>query len=230
MSSAERVLVVAPHPDDETIGVGGTIAKHAAAGDHVTVAIMTGHGSEEPHPIWAPEHWNVVNEEARRACATLGVSEVIFADLPAVVVADMPMWQLNKAAAAVVEQVGPTVLYVPFPHDLHKDHRELFHAFSVAWRTSSVAGRSIKLVSCYEVQSETHWNIPYVESGFLPDTWIDISEHVDTKNSALREYRSQMRPAPDARSLEAIGALSTWRGSQCNRRACEAFVTVRRLL
>jgi len=186
MSSAERVLVVAPHPDDETIGVGGTIARHAAAGAHVTVAIMTGHGSEGAHPIWPEGHWDAVTQEAQRACDILGVADIVYANLPAVTIADMPLWKLNQATQKLLEQCNPTTLYVPFPNDLHKDHRELFHSFSIAWRPSSEVGRQVRDIYCYEVQSETHWNIPYVEAGFLPNTFVDVSDHMDQKLEALR--------------------------------------------
>ena len=112
----------------------------------------------------------------------------------------------------------------PFPFDLHKDHGETFHALSVAWRTSSPTGCKIKSVYCYEVQSETHWNAPYLEAGFLPNTWVDITAHLETKLRALACYESRLRPMPDARSLAVIRALAVWRGSQQSFAATEAFV------
>ena len=91
-------------------------------------------------------------------------------------------------------------------------------------------GRKIKNVYCYEVQSETHWNAPYLEASFTPNTWVDISAHLDTKLRALSCYASQIRPAPDARSLDAVRALAVWRGSQQGMAAAEAFVAVRTLI
>jgi LmbE family N-acetylglucosaminyl deacetylase len=223
-----KVLVIAPHADDETIGLGGTIAKHVAAGDRVTVAIMTGHG-DAPHPLWPETAWDVVRAEARAAMAVLGVTELIFEELPAVLVPDQPVWQLNALTAKLVERTQPDVLYVPFPFDLHKDHRELFHSMSVAWRPSNAIGRQIRAIYCYEVLSETHWNIPYVEAGFLPAAFIDISSFLDTKLRALACYESQLRPSPDSRSVEAVRALATFRGHQMGFTAAEAFVVVRLL-
>ena len=75
---------------------------------------------------------------------------------------------------------------------------------------------------CYEVQSETHWNAPYLEAGFLPNTWVDITAHLETKLRALACYESRLRPMPDARSLAAIRALAVWRGSQQSFAAAEA--------
>src|SRR5262245_37449596 len=229
MSSARRVLVVAPHADDETIGAGGTIARHVAEGDDVNVAIVTGHGNG-PHPLWPRSVWDTVRGEAARAMAELGVKQLHFDEIPAALVADQPVWKLNKTIGAIVQKLEPEILYVPFPFDLHKDHRETFHALSVAWRTSSPSGRNIKSVYCYEVQSETHWNAPYLEAGFLPNTWVDITAHLETKLRALACYASQLRPAPDARSLDAVRALAVWRGSQQNFAAAEAFFCVRQLI
>jgi len=232
MSSGERpdrVLVIAPHADDETIGLGGTIARHAAEGHEVTVAVVTGHGDDEPHPLWPRTVWDTVRAEARRACAALGVKELLFEEVPAVRVAEQPAWKLNRITGALVEKVKPDVLYVPWLYDLHKDHREIFHSLSVAWRPSSPTGRRIREVYCYEVQSETHWNMAYGEAGFVPNCWVDIGEFLDTKLRALACYESQIRPAPDARSLEAVRALGVWRGSQMSMKAAEAFVTVRLL-
>jgi len=224
-----RVLVVAPHADDETIGMGGTIARYASDGHDVVVAVVTGHGENGPHPLWPAESWEIVRAEARAAAEILGVDELLFSEVPAAMVADEPVWRLNQITGGVVNRVQPDVLYVPFPFDLHKDHREVFHSLSVAWRSSSSVGRAIREVYCYEVQSESHWNIPYVEAGFLPTCWVDISSHLETKLRALSCYRSQLRPAPQARSLEAIRALACWRGSQVGTDAAEAFVTVRLL-
>ncbi len=229
MTTSKRVLVVAPHADDETLGVGGTIARHVDAGDHVSVAIVTGHGDDGAHPLWPRDVWTVVRAEARRAMAVLGAEDLIFEEVPAVLVAEQPLWKLNRLTLELVERVRPNVLYAPFPYDLHRDHRETFHSLSVAWRTSSEVGRGVEEIYCYEVQSETHWNIPYVEPGFLPNCWVDISPFLAKKLEAAACYKSQIEPPPAARSLEALEALARWRGSQVGVEAAEALVAVRLL-
>jgi len=225
---APRILVVAPHADDETLGVGGTIARRAAEGCEVHVAVVTGHG-KDPHPLWPAALWDRIRAEARKACEVLGVHQLHFEEIPAALVADQPVWFLNRTIGALVENIQPDVLYAPFPFDLHKDHREVFHALSVAWRSSSPTGRKLRAVYCYEVQSETHWNAPYLEAGFTPNVWVDVAAYLDTKLRALACYESQLRPAPDARSVEAVRALATWRGSQQNMTAAEAFIAIRLL-
>jgi LmbE family N-acetylglucosaminyl deacetylase len=224
-----RILVISPHADDETIGMGGTIAKYASGGAAVAVAVMTGHGEDADHPIWPRSNWDTVRRELRHACNVLGVAEILFEEIPAVAVADQPVWKLNSLTRRVIERVAPEILYVPFPLDLHKDHRELFHSFSVHWRPYLPLGHAIREVYTYEVLSETHLNMPYVEQAFVPNRWVDISGFIDLKMKALACYESQMQPHPAARSLEAVRALATWRGASIGVAAAEAFVMVRQL-
>jgi LmbE family N-acetylglucosaminyl deacetylase len=118
---------------------------------------------------------------------------------------------------------------VPFALDLHSDHREIFHAASIAWRPYLERGRAIREVYCYEVPTETHLNMPYVEQAFVPNVWFDISEQIERKLEAFACFKSQAQPAPLPRSTEALRALATWRGSQIGAQAAEAFVLVRML-
>lgn len=226
----QRVLVVAPHADDETLGAGGTIARFAAEGHHVTVAVMTGHGDDAPHPLWPRSVWDKVRGEAREAMSVLGVKELLFREVPAAQVAEHPPWKLNREAVSIVEEVKPDVMLVPFLWDIHKDHREIFHAFSVAWRVASQTGRNIREVWAYETLSETHWNAATLEPGFVPNVHVDISAHLERKVQALHCYKSQMQAAPGTRSIEAARAQAVWRGAQVGVAAAEAFVLVRRLV
>lgn len=225
----ERLLIIAPHADDETLGMGGTIARRAREGHEVIVAIPTGHGDDEPHPLWPRESWRVIRGEAAEAHRILGVKETIYREIPAAAVTDQPTHVINRIIDELITGVCPDILYVPFPLDLHKDHRELFHACSVVWRPHRDIGRYIREIYAYEVLSETHLNIPYVEQGFLPNTWVDISDTLSTKLQAVECFKSQIRPAPDLRSLETVDALARFRGAQMGAAAAEAFVLVRAL-
>ena len=157
----------------------------------------------------------------------LGVADLIFEEVPALLAAEQPIYTVNGTTGRIVQDVKPEVLYVPFPLDVHRDHHEFFHSLSVAWRPTSEVGRNIRAVYCYETQSETHWNIPYAEAGFLPSHFADITETADIKRRALECYASQMHNPPNTRSVDAIMALATWRGSLIGTQAAEAFVTVR---
>lgn len=223
-----RVLVLAPHADDETLGCGGTMARLASEGHEITVGLVTGHGANA-HPLYDRPVFETVQAELDQAMRMLGVARVLKADLPTVLLPDLPRHEVNAAVAQLIEQVQPELMFVPFPFDLHRDHREIHHAASVAWRPYLQSGRAIREVLCYEVPTETHLNIPYVEPGFIPNVWFDISDYVDRKIEAFGCFASQAQADPLPRSPSALRALATWRGSQMGVAAAEAFVLVRGL-
>jgi N-acetylglucosamine malate deacetylase 1 len=216
------VLVVAPHADDETLGAGGTIARFVAEGRPVTVALMTGHGPD-PHPLFSRDVIDRVRSEFGQAMAVLGVRDTIVLDLPSTLLDTLPQHRINQAALEVVERVRPNLVLLPFEHDLHQDHASISYAFRVALRPHLPANRRSHTVMSYETPTETH-----LQSGlrpaFEPNVWIDISDHLQTKLSALAAYESQIAPAPALRSLNALDALARWRGAQIGVMAAEAFL------
>lgn len=223
-----KILIISPHADDETLGVGGTMARRVNEGHEVVVAIMTGHG-EGQHPLWPRKTWDIVREEARKAHKILGVTETLFFELPAVLVPDQPVYKINQVIFGVISEVRPDVLYLPFLFDLHKDHRELVYSCSVAWRPVTPAGKNLQEIYMYETLSETHCNIQPQEAGFIPNAWVDISDYLKKKIQALQCFESQMQEFPGPRSIEAVKALATWRGTTVGLPAAEAFILVRKI-
>lgn len=219
-------LVIAPHADDEVLGVGGTISRLAAAGERITVAILTGHG-EGKHPIWGPESWDKVRAEARDACATMGVSDLIFRELPAACLDDIPAWKINQTVSDVISEIKPSELYIPFSHDLHQDHGAIAYAALVATRPYLPLGRQVKRVLAYETLSETHLAAPYLAPAFQPNVFVDISKYLDCKLEAMRAYASQLQEDHLPRSIEALRALARVRGTHIGVNAAEAFVLLR---
>jgi LmbE family N-acetylglucosaminyl deacetylase len=220
-----KTLVISPHPDDEVLGLGGTIHRLAAEGHDITVAIVTKGWS----PLFPEAQVTQVRAEAQAANAALGVRRVRFMDLPVTTLHALPEHELNAAFDRLVAEERPEWVFLPFPGDRHEDHRQTFDAALVALRP--VAGRALaQRILCYETVSETHWSAAPVEPAFAPQVWVDISAHLDAKLAAMKLYASQVRPAPDARSLEAVTALANWRGSIVGWRAAEAFVLLRECL
>jgi len=224
----KRVLVLAPHNDDETLGVGATMAKHVANGDEVFVSVLT--SIDENNPVMKPNKPEI-RAETKQAMEILGVNynNVIYRDLPNVLLNDEPMYKVNKVVVDVVKEVGPDVLYIPFINDLHKDHREIVYAAQVAARTCTDFGRNIKEVMMYETLSETHWNIESVEGGFLPNVFNEIYDFLDLKLQAVQAYKSLLKFFPDVRSVEALRSLAIVRGAIVGMRAAEGFMLVRKL-
>ena len=220
-----KVLVVSPHPDDEVLGAAGTIARLSGRGHDVTVAIVTS-GWE---PLFPKSQVEQVRAEAAKANDILGVKSLRFMDLPVTKLSVMPKHELNEKFELLVDQEEPEEIFLPFFGDRHEDHGQVFDACMVALRPTAKR-RYVKRILCYETVSETHWSAPYIEVGFSPQVWVDISEQLSVKLDAMKIYKSQLRPEPDARSLEALSSMAKWRGSVVGMAAAECFVLVRECL
>ena len=219
--AAARILVVAPHPDDEILGVGGTMARAAAAGAEITVLTVAAHMP----PLYPEEVHAQTIAEAKRAHALIGVAKSVFLDIPAMFVNQQPTHELNGRIMEVVTQSRPQVVLSPFP-DRHIDHRIIFDAVMVVTRPVGI-GRDIAMVATYETLSETHWNAPHIEPNFTANWVVDISDTIERKIEALECYESQVLPFPAARSLEALRALAVFRGTQAGFGHGEAMQVVR---
>lgn len=217
------ILVLAPHADDETLGMGGTIRKFANEGYRVVVVVLTGHG-ENKHPIWPEEAWNTVRAECREACAELGVTELHFRELPAACLDYAPGWITNNVISELIEEFQPEELYVPFPFDLHRDHGAIVYGAAVATRPYAASSSKLRRVLAYETLSETHLAYPYMAPAFQPNVFINISETINIKLDAMRCYRSQLQADNLPRSLASLRALAQLRGCHIGVNAAEGFV------
>jgi LmbE family N-acetylglucosaminyl deacetylase len=221
------VLVVAAHPDDEALGCGGTIARHAADGDDVIVAFLAdGVTSRAP----GADHSAGISRRqgaARSAASILGVRDVRFGDLPDNRLDTLPLLAIAQAVEAVIAEVVPTTIYTHFAHDLNVDHRLVHEAVMTAVRPQP--GSAVTTVLTFETPSSTEWRAPQAATAFAPDWFVDITDTLDLKLQALDAYAEEMRPWPHPRSREAVAHLAHWRGSTIGRVAAEAFVLARHI-
>lgn len=214
-----RVLVFAPHNDDEVLGVGGTIAKYTDMGHEVYVCEVTKSASEEKLKI--------IRDEAEKAHQILGIKETFFLDFPVVKLSEVPIVDLNSEFVRVVNTVKPDIAFIPHKGDMHKDHFVVSHCAMVAMRP--IGEQIVKEIYAYETLSETEWNIPSVENAFIPNVWIDVSDYIETKLKAMSCYKSQLMQPPHPRSIEIIKSLSVVRGSTVNVSHAESFMLIRKL-
>lgn len=221
IDAIRRAMVIAPHPDDEVLGCGGTMARLASMGCHIDVAIVT----RGMQPRFDQAQVEQVQAEARDAHRLLGVAHTHFLDFPAAHLDQIACADLNEAVARSVRNCAPDTLFVPFVGDLHFDHRLVFDAAMVAARP--LGDRYPLRILAYETVSETNWAAPYVAPSFQPNIFIDISDHIDRKLEAFGCFQSQVRPFPNERSLETLRALAMVRGSCVSRMAAEGFVLIR---
>lgn len=218
-----KVLVIAPHPDDEILGVGGTIAKRVANGDSVYVCIVT----KGCAPLFTEEFIEQGRREAKEAHCLLGVKETIFLDFPAVMLETVPRHELNAGISDMIQRIKPDEVYLPHRGDMQIDHQMVADAAMVALRPKYE--HVIKRIYTYETLSETGWNIPNVANEFTPTVYEDITDTLEKKVEAMKMFQSQLAEFPNARSIGAIEALARYRGATVNVCAAEAFQLIREI-
>jgi LmbE family N-acetylglucosaminyl deacetylase len=216
-----RVLVVAPHPDDEVLGCGGAIARHVAAGDEVYVVIVSRGASD----VFTHEFIEQGRQEAAAANNLLGVKRLYFLDFPAPRLDGVPTSTLSGAIKGVIDQCQPSTVFLPHQGDIHGDHKAVYWATLVACRPKGKVFPARLL--CYETLSETEWGAPIAGDAFVPTVFLDISRYLESKLEAMKCYRSQLASSPGARSLSSIEALAHFRGSTIGVSAAEVFCLVR---
>ena len=218
-----RVVVIAPHPDDEVLGCGGTIAKHVSHGDEVYVVIVT----RGIAPLFSEESVEQVRDECRKADTYLGVKETIFMDFPAAMLEEVPRYKFNEDFTKLIQELKPDIVYLPHRGDMQLDHKMTVDAAMVALRPKYE--HSVKRIYAYETLSETGWDIPNVENEFIPSSYNDIDHFLDKKIEAMKIFKSQIAEYPNPRSVESIKALAIYRGTTVGVKAAEAFVVLREI-
>lgn len=221
IDTIQRALVIAPHPDDEILGCGGTIARLIALGREVHVAIVTSGAA----PRFNADHVATVEAEARAAHAFLGVKQTHFLGFPAAELDRVAHADMNGAMQKLVAEVQPDAMFLPFFGDIHVDHQLVFTSAMVAARPRGALYPA--RLYAYETLSETNWYAAGITPGFLPNVFVDIAGHLATKIEAFRHFRSQVAAFPNERSVEALTALATLRGATVHREAAEAFMLLR---
>ena len=222
--SYKNILVIAPHPDDEVLGCGATMKKLANEGRHVFVLIM----SRGTPKHYTDERIENVRQEAREAHNLLGVKETLFFDYHAPELDTVPLAELSRSIAQVIQEKKIYTLFLPHRGDIHNDHSLVFKAGMVAARP--VGSFTVKDVYCYETLSETEWAAPFGDDTFIPSLFVNITSSFDQKLRAMECYKSQLRAFPNPRSLENMEALAKFRGATIGFERAEAFIVIRQII
>lgn len=216
-----NILVIAPHPDDEILGVGGTIAKYASEGNEVYVCVVT----KGCLPLFDEAGVEKVRKECMQADRILGVKKTFFLDFPAAMLETVPRHKLNDEIAKIIQMVLPDEVYIPHRGDMQIDHKMVVDAAMVGLRPKYK--HLVRKIYAYETLSETGWDIPNTVNEFIPTVYNDISKFLEKKVQAMNEFDSQIENFPNARSVQAIRALAMFRGATVNCVAAEAFSLIR---
>lgn len=218
-----KILVVAPHFDDEVLGCGGLITRKVAEKNEVYVCVVTCGKA----PLFDEKDNERDYKECKKAHKILGVKETYFLDLPAAMLDAIPMYELNGKIAQIVNKVKPDEMYIPHHGDMHNDHKLVADACMVAVRPRSL--KPVKKVFAYETLSETDWDRTTLDNAFVPNVFVDITKYLDKKIKAMMAYEGQIQEYPSPRSSEGIKALAMHRGSTVNRKYAESFMLLREI-
>lgn len=216
-----KILVIAPHLDDEVLGCGGTMAKHSASGDEVCLCVVT----KAYSPEWSEKFIKNRLKEVQKVGEILGIKKIYFLDFPTVKMDTVPQKELNDKLCKVMKEVKPDIVYIPHRGDVNKDHRLIFEASLVAARPIN---NRIKKILSYEVLSATDWGMPIAP--FAPNVYEDILPVAFKKKmKAMAVYKSELKNYPHPRSPEAIEALAKKRGVEAGLKLAEAFMLLREI-
>ncbi len=222
----KKVLVVASHPDDEVLGCGGTIARHAKEGDEVSVAFMSdGETSREEH---TKNNLKKRNKAAYASCELLGAQAPIFLNFQDNKMDTYALLEIVQKLEKIIDEIQPSVIYTHHYGDLNIDHRITHEAVLTACRP--VPMNFVNEIYCFEILSSTDWASPSEKNSFIPNKFIEITGFLEQKIDALKIYEKEMRDFPHSRSLESVESLAKLRGSSAGMHAAESFQVVRMLV
>ncbi len=222
---ARRVLVISVHPDDETLGCGGTLLKHRAAGDSVFWLIVTA-----PHsPTYSPEIIETAARQVASAAARYGMQDFWRLGLPTAQLDTLPQAQLMERIRQVIEHVRPETVYLVHGGDIHSDHRAVFAAAMAILKPFHMSRWGVRRILSYETLSSTDAAPAQAERSFVPNVFVDVSAWLEQKIEIMRLYETETQPELYPRGASAIRALARYRGATIGVQYAEAFMLIREL-
>lgn len=225
---ADKVLVVAAHPDDEVLGCGGTILRHVDNGDTVHIMIMaeglTSRDMQRDADLRQDELSNLHNCSGKVA-EFLGAEKLEMLGFPDNRMDSVDLLDVVKEIELEVDEFAPDIVYTHNGNDVNIDHQVTHDAVLTACRP--LPGQSVRHIFFFETMSSTEWQMATADKIFLPNMYVDISAYLDKKIEALHYYDSEMREYPHSRSYEALRILAKQRGFTVGTQAAEAFMVGR---
>jgi LmbE family N-acetylglucosaminyl deacetylase len=218
------ILAIAPHPDDETLGCGGALLRHRKDGDDIHWLIVTDMTEEAG---FTADRIEAREKEITAVAEAYGFASVTRLGLPATRLDTLPLGDIIEKIAAAFEKIKPDTVYVPFPGDVHSDHRETFDAVAACCKWFRHA--SVRRIAAFEIPSETDFGIDPSRQPFRPNLFVDVSDWLDGKIRIMEMFDGEMGDFPFPRSEQAIRALAHHRGSQAGCAAAEAFMILKEI-
>lgn len=214
----KNVIVISAHPDDETLGAGGTILKHVANGDNVYWLIVTNVFENQG---FSKERVESRQEEIKEVEKLLGICKTFLLNYPTMTLSSSSLIKMVPDISSIFSEVKPEIIYTLNRSDAHSDHRVIFDAVMAC--TKSFRYPFIKQILMYECISETEFAPALAEKAFLPNYFVDITKYLDKKNEIMKVFESEISEHPFPRSHENIKALAHFRGASVGVKYAEAF-------
>jgi LmbE family N-acetylglucosaminyl deacetylase len=216
-----KVLAIAVHPDDETLGCGGTLLKHKANDDEIHWLICT--TIDKNHSYYQKRE-----KEIGDVSKLYDFDTVHNLRLKTMQVDEYTMSELVSKISKVINEVQPNIVYLPFKGDVHSDHRKIFEASYSC--TKSFRYPFIKKIYMMETLSETEFAPSTKEDSFIPNVFVDVSEFFEKKIEIMKIFESEIAPHPFPRSERNLRAFATLRGATCGCEYAESFVLLKEIL
>uniref|UniRef100_UPI00404803DE PIG-L deacetylase family protein n=1 Tax=Algoriphagus sp. TaxID=1872435 RepID=UPI00404803DE len=214
----KNILVISAHPDDETLGVGGTILKHVANGDKVYWLIVTNVFENQG---FSKERVESRQKEIREVEKLFGILKTFLLNYPTMTLSSSSLIKMVPDISNIFMEIQPEIIYTLNRSDAHSDHRIIFDAVMAC--TKSFRYPFIKQILMYECISETEFAPALAEKAFLPNYFVDISNYLIKKNEIMKVFKSEIAEHPFPRSLDNIRALAHFRGASVGVQYAEAF-------
>ncbi len=222
MNNFNKVLVVSPHPDDETLGAGGTLLKYKKQGHKIYWLNITDVNEEFG---WDEKRIAHRQEQIEAIRGFFGFDGYYNLSLPTTKLATIDEGDIISKIRAVFDDVQPSWVLIPGQYDAHSDHRIVYNCCMAA--AKSFRSPYIKRITTMEIVSETDFG--FQNERFVPNLFVDITEEMDKKLEAMKIYDTEIEEVPFPRSLENIKAHSLMWGGYCNSRYAEAFCIVKQI-
>ncbi|EDU36135.1 N-acetylglucosaminylphosphatidylinositol deacetylase [Clostridium sporogenes ATCC 15579] len=221
-----NILVIAAHPDDEILGVGGTVLKHNKDGDEC-FGLILGEGMTSRYnkrELADSTKVEKLHEDTFKAAKIVGYKKIYMENLPDNRFDSVPLLDIIKIIEEYIENIKPDIIYTHFGGDLNIDHKITFEAVLTA--TRPIGNEYVKEIYAFETVSSTEWNFSST-SNFKPNYFIDITETLDEKLKAMECYKSELRQFPHPRSNKNLKASALKWGSVISKEYAEAFEVIR---
>lgn len=219
----ERILVVAAHPDDELLGLGGTIRRLADSGKEIHAVILAEGITSRANKRDEADRTelDMLKEDAKKAADIVGYQSIDFHDFPDNRMDSVDLLDIIKVVSGFVEKYNPDTIFTHHHGDLNIDHRRTCEAVLTACRPTE--GNGVKRIYAFETPSSTEWNYTYNEP-FCPNVYFDVTDTFEAKIKGMACYRSESTSYPHPRSAEALRSLGRYRGSNVGFEMAEAFM------